>query len=281
MESLTVDDRSSADISISEENDVNNRNSIIALVGGIFFGALAFFLLYQQASEIEKKATPVQILAASEYIPAGVFLKPEMIAKKAVPESYVSPSAIRDPKEVDGLMTLVPISAGEQILSNKFGEGEATLALTLNPGYRAYTLAVDETNGVGNLLRPGNHVDILTKLESEKRVVTSFVFQDIQVLAVGQRLNLRQRSQKGQDSTPSDNDSDYGTVTLAVTPEQAETLMYLEGRPLRLILRGPNDDEIVSVSSQSESEVISKLGHFIPSAKHGIQIIRGASKTGE
>ena len=73
MESLTVDDRSSADISISEENDVNNRNSIIALVGGIFFGALAFFLLYQQASEIEKKATPVQILAASEYIPAGVF----------------------------------------------------------------------------------------------------------------------------------------------------------------------------------------------------------------
>ncbi len=260
---------------------MNNRNSIIALVIGVLFGSLAFFLLYQQASEVEKKTTPVQILVATQYIPAGVFLKPDIVERKAIPDSYVSPSAIRDLKEVDGLMTLVPVSAGEQILSNKFGEGEATLALALNPGYRAYTLAIDETTGVGNLLKPGNHVDILTKLESEKRIVTSFVFQNIQILAVGQKLNWRHISQKSSDSKQSDGDSGYGTVTLAVTPEQAETLMYLEGRPLRLILRGPNDEEIVSIPSQSESEVLSKLGHFTPSAKRGIQIIHGASKTGE
>lgn len=220
----------------------------------------------------------MQILVASQYIPAGVFLKPDMVERKAIPDSYVSPSAIRDLKEVDSLLTLVPISSGEQILSNKFGEGEATLALALNPGYRAYTLAIDETTGVGNLLRPGNHVDILTKLESEKRIVTSFVFQNIQILAVGQKINWRHATQKSTDSNPGDGDSGYGTVTLAVTPEQAETLMYLDGSPLRLVLRGPNDDEVVSITSQSESEVLSKLGHFTPSAKHGIQIIHGDSK---
>ncbi|HJT25443.1 MAG TPA: Flp pilus assembly protein CpaB, partial [bacterium] len=193
----------------------------------------------------------------------------------------VSPSAIRDPKEVDGLMTMVPISAGEQILSNKFGTGEETLSLTLNPGYRAYTLAVDETTGVGNLIRPGNHVDILTKVESEKRSVTSFVFQNVQVLAVGQKINWKSNSTKDSSTNTPTDDTGYSTVTLAVRPEQAETLMYLEGRPLRLILRGPNDDEIVQVPSQSESEVLSKLGRFAPSAKHGIQIIHGVSKSGE
>src|SRR5579862_1556197 len=140
---------------------MNNRNSLIALIIGLLFGGLAFFILFQNAAEVEKKATPVEVLVATDYIPAGVFLKADMVEKKTVPDVYISPSAIRELKEVDGMMTLVPISAGEQILSNKFGEGEATLALALNPGFRAYTIAVDETNGVGGLLKPGNHVDIL------------------------------------------------------------------------------------------------------------------------
>src|SRR5579859_8138804 len=113
---------------------MNSRNSLIALVAGVLFGLLAFFILYQQAAEINKKSTPIETLIASQYIPAGSYLKPEMVEKKAIPEAFIGPSAIRDIKEVDGLMTLAPISANEQILSNKFGSGEGSLALTLNHG---------------------------------------------------------------------------------------------------------------------------------------------------
>jgi pilus assembly protein CpaB len=232
---------------------------------------------------MEHKTTPVGILVASSYIPAGTFLKTDMVDKKSIPESYVSPGTIHDIQEVDGLMTLVPISAGEPILSNFFGAGEAALSTALSRGFRAYTLEVDEPNSVGNLIRPGNHVDILTKMESDKRVITSFVFQDVQVLAVGHKMVGVHRSEKGQESGGSDGggEQSYGTVTLAVTPEQAEILMFLEGRPLRLILRGPGDEEIVSVPSQSESEILSKLGRFVPKANHSIQIIRGNSKQGD
>ena len=259
---------------------MNNQKSFLALAVGVLAGALAFYLLYQNASEIDKKATPVQVLVASDYIPAGIFLKPEMVEKKNIPESYVSPSAIHDLKEVDGLMTLVPLSAGEQILSNKFGAGEETLALTLNPGFRAYTLDVNETSGVGDLLRPGNHVDILAKVDDDKRTMVSFILQNVQIIAVGQKLNWKSSAQK-DSSQGQDNNSSYSTVTLAVKPDEAEMLMDLEGRALRLVLRGPNDEDIVSVPSLSESEVLSKLGHFTPSSRHGIQIIRGGSKTGE
>jgi pilus assembly protein CpaB len=263
---------------------MKDRNSVIALVVGILSGCLAFYLLYQKTSEIEQKATPTQVLVAAHYIPPGTFLNPEMAEKKVFPESYISPSAIRDLKEVDGLMSLVPISAGEQILSNKFGLGEQTLALSLNPGYRAYTLEVNETTGVGNLVRPGNHVDILAKLNSEKRQVTSFVFQDLQVLAVGQKLGyvgMPKKNNGESNSGGNDNSGSYSTVTLAVTPEEAETLMFFEGQSLKLVLRAPNDNEISVVPAQSESEIMAKLGHFTQKASHDIQIIRGNQKRGE
>jgi pilus assembly protein CpaB len=250
-----------------------NRKSIIALAVGILSGLLAFYLLYSTASDIEKKSTPVQVLVATDYIPAGTYLNGSMVAKKEIPESFVSPSAIRDLKEIQGLVPLVPISSGEQILSNKFGMGEETLSLTLNPGYRAFTLAVNETTGVGSLLRPGNHVDILSRFEGDKKVISSFVLQDVKVIAVGQ--NLAGRPQKS--GSGGSEGGAYSTVTLAVTPEQAETLFFLENHPLRLVLRSPNDDEIVNISPQSDSEVISKLGHFSAPTHHnpGIQVIHG------
>jgi len=264
---------------------MNNRNSILAVVAGILFGGLAFFLLYQKTYEIEQKTTPVGILVASHYISSGSQLKADMVEKKEVPESFVSPSAIHDIREVDGLMTLVPISAGEQILSNKFGASEESLAFALNPGYRAYTIEVNETSGVGNLIRPGNHVDIITKTESNKRDITSFVFQNVQVLAVGQKLDWgkQPKANPGTNSTQgNDLNNEYSTITLAVTPEQSEILMFLEGHPLRLVLRAPNDNEIISIPPQGESEVMAKLGRFAPrTQERNIEIIHGNSKSGE
>jgi len=261
---------------------MSNRNSTIALIVGIFFGGIAFFLLYEKASEIEQKSTPTQVLVATRYIPAGSFLNTDLVEKKTIPEAFLNPGIVHTLSEVDGLVNLVPISTGEQILSNKFGAGEESLAFNLNPGYRAYTLEVTETSGIGNLIHPGNHVDVLTKINSNKQEKTSFVFQNLPVLAVGQRLDLTKRSKKNQTNSSSeiaDSNSGYNTVTLAVTPEEAETLMYLEGQPLRLILRSPTDDEIVSIPPQSESEIMAKLGHFTPKIQNRhIEIIHGNSK---
>jgi len=239
---------------------MNQRASIIALIVGLSAGCICFFFLFQKTSEIDKKTTPVEILVAARYIPPGSILTSDMVLKKNIPESYVSPSAVQNITEVSNLLTLVPISTGEQILSNKFGSSSNSLAFNLNNGLRAYTLDVNETSGVGNLIHPGNHVDLISKITSNKSQITTFVFQDIEVLATGQKLS--QNEQKSSDISES-----YTTVTLALTPDQAETLMYLDGQPIRLLLRAANDDEIVSISAKSDSEVLSKIGHFIPSNK--------------
>ena len=239
---------------------MNKRASIIALIVGLSAGCICFFLLFQKTSEIDKKTTPVEILVAAHYIPPGSILTSDMIIKKTIPESYVSPSAVQNINEVSNLLTLVPISNGEQILSNKFGSSGNSLAFNLNSGLRAYTLEVNETSGVGDLIHPGNHVDVIAKITSNKSQITTFVLQDIEVLATGQKL--AQSEQKSSDVSET-----YDTVTLALTPDQAETLMYIDGQPIRLLLRATNDDAIVSISAKSDSEVISRIGHFIPSNK--------------
>jgi Flp pilus assembly protein CpaB len=128
-------------------------------------------------------------------------------------------------------------------------------------------------------------VDIITKTESDKKDVASFVFQNVQIIAVGQKLDWGKQPRSNQGANTSqgnDLNNGYSTVTLAVTPEQSEILMFLEGRPLRLVLRAPNDNEIISISPQSESEVMSKLGHFSSKTQaRNIEIIHGNAKQGE
>jgi len=222
-----------------------------ALAAGIGFGVLAFVLLYQKAAEIEKRSTPVPVLVAVRYIPPGSSVKADWVEKKNVPEAFVSPSALADLRSLEGLVSLAPISSGEQILGNKFGKPGENLSWALDPGFRAFTLAVDDTTGVGGLLSPGDRVDLLYKGSAGGKDATTFLYQNLRVLAVGTRT-----------MSPNDTGASggYSNVTLSVTPAQAEELFFLEGRStLRLVLRGRGDEGKIDLPVADEGTVYRKI----------------------
>jgi pilus assembly protein CpaB len=263
---------------------MKNKNALVALIIGVVFGLLSFFLLYQKLSSLASQSTPVEILVGKTYIPSRTVLRPDQVEKQSIPEKYVSPSAIRDIKEVDGLITLVPISAGEQILSNKFGLADNSLDLTLPQGYRAYTLGVNDTTGVGNLLSPGDKVDIISHVNSDKKQITAIVYQNVLVLATGAQTtpanNPPISTSSPSNSSSNNTENSYSTVTLAVTPDQAEVLTFLEeNHPLRLVLRAMGDDEIESIPPQSDSDLINKIGVFSKPDSKKIEVIRGAQNS--
>jgi pilus assembly protein CpaB len=212
---------------------------------------LAFILLYQKASEIEKRSTPVPILIAIRYIPPGSTIQPDWVERKDVPEAFVSPSALADLRSLEGLVSLAPISSGEQILGNKFGKPGENLSWALDPGFRAFTLAVDETSGVGGLLSPGDRVDLLYKGSAGGKEATTFLYQNLRVLAVGTRTMAPDAS---------GGPSGYNHVTLSLTPAQAEELFFLEGRSvLRLVLRGRGDEGKLALPAADESTLYRKI----------------------
>ena len=113
------------------------------------------------------------------------------------------------------------------------------------PGKRAVTIMIATLSAVGGLINPGDFVDIIAQLnipvrygENEKENVTSVLFQNLQVLAVGTNFKpvgnalVYQAQQKSRSLN----------VTLALTPEEAGLLTFAQSNgKLNLSLRSPNE----------------------------------------
>jgi pilus assembly protein CpaB len=229
------------------------RRTLWAVAAGLAFAGLAFSLLHLKAVEVARRSTPIDVLVANRYIPSHTSVRADWVTRRSIPEAYVGPGALTDLRQVEGLVTLAPLSSGEQIQANKFGRSGVALSGALEPGRRAFTLPLDEAGGVGGLLQPGDRVDLLMKGELGGRECAGFLFQDLRILAVGGRV--RPSGTAPEETASSVAEEGYTHVTLSVSPDQAETLFYLENRSaLRLVLRGEGDGETLRLPPMTESD---------------------------
>jgi len=171
------------------------------------------------------------------------------------PSDFIQPSAIQNPTEVVGQIALAPIKKGEQILNTKlvFPDKSTGLSMQVSPGKRAATVPVNETQGVAKLIKPGDRVDVIAAVDdgdglSKIRKVRT-ILQDVVVLAAGQSImdNLPIQIMKGnEDNFEIRNlraDNNYSTLTLEVSPSEAQLLFHLSSNslPIYFSLRNPND----------------------------------------
>jgi pilus assembly protein CpaB len=113
------------------------------------------------------------------------------------------------------------------------------------PGYRLKAVHADAVSAVGNLIQPGDRVDVLVYLKNFKggaqMQATSTILQDIKVFAVNDQW--RPNDESGGESIATKN------VTLLLTPEQAERLtLASELGKVSLVLRSPDDQLKTEVS---------------------------------
>jgi pilus assembly protein CpaB len=86
-------------------------------------------------------------------------------------------------------VVLAAIEANEPVLALKItGPGQrATLSSLVKPGMKAVTIRVNDVEGVGGFVLPGDHVDIVLTRQIEKgSATTQVVLQNTRVLAVDQ-----------------------------------------------------------------------------------------------
>lgn len=210
-----------------------------AIVVAAALGLLAVFLtnLYLQQREAElrpKKGKEGRVLVAARDISKGVTIDYEMLSFKAMPVKFIEPKALRAKESAVGKTALLTIMAGEQILPSKLvapGRG-LTLAAKTPPGKRAFTISLDAAALVGGMVKPGDHVDILTIFTAP--AITLTLFQDILVLAVGQEMvPTQERGAREKASSAA-----RSTVTLALTPQEVQVLtVAMQHGRIRLTLR--------------------------------------------
>lgn len=245
------------------------------LLVGLLFGLVAAVLAYTQVKEeevVEVVGQEFMKLTSERNLASGDRLLPEMIDAVTIPMEFSEVQSVAVPynPEVRSWLANNDVRVSRDILSGSFilhehllDDPEERFANIISVKGRAVSIPVSEITSVSYFIEPGSRVDILTTLSItgrpttdngllpladtqlsnntlpgsvpglQKRMVTRTIMQNMQVLAVGRATtrNAYLNSKRG-----------YGSITLDVTPEEAEILTFLMSQAdggFTLVLRNP------------------------------------------
>jgi pilus assembly protein CpaB len=212
---------------------------MIMLVLAVVCGLGAMYGTSQLLSkDRNKRPVKEEMLVAVRALKIDEPLKPELFKTVSVPKENVPVGSFKAHKDLVDRLVQIPILADEPVIEAKLAPKGTTAGLVsrIPKGMRAFAIDINETTGVSGFVLPGNRIDIIQGKPSPGHSQAELVLQNVLVLAAGQMF-----------TRPEDKSILARTITLAVTPEQVETLVAARVKgPLTLSLRGVNDTEIVN-----------------------------------
>ena len=178
------------------------------------------------------------VYVAARDIPARALLSDNFITESKRPANEVDPDAVVDRKQIVGKYSLITIPAGSVMTNSKVGAGGAgALPARLPIGMRAVSISIDRVKGVAGLIQPGDRVDVIAVPPRVGNEVphASAILRGALVLAVGNEVETT-------SATPSPENQNLTTITLALTPKQVDLLAAADlNTTLRLALRPPKE----------------------------------------
>lgn len=245
----------------------------------VVLGGLTSYLMWRYVDEVGRAAKPVEtapVVVAAAAIPARTLITAEMVRVQQIPVEARHPAAARAANDVVGKVSRSDLTAGEPVLNTRLflDREESGLAFLVPPDKRAVSVGFTEVIGSGGLIQPSDRVDVIGVFEvkagdqisgtverrdNESTYVSTMVLQNVEVLAVAQRIegqdtrNAAQRTAQesglfgrgGNTQAPrveAQPAPQAKTATLSVTPAEALRLVLAEERgKIRLALRPAND----------------------------------------
>lgn len=229
------------------------KSGFALVVAGVL-AALAWVgmnkLLREREQQMKKELETSTIIVAKQALLPGDELKDSTVDFVSIPKAGRKPFMITKDEYPSFLYRPITrkLERGEPIISSDLGtKGEGLSAFAVEAGYRLLTIAVDEVSGVAGLVERGARVDILLSMTlapeqagpGQKGGVTRMLLTNVLVheTGAGGRAMRRRLEERGRE---------YSTVTLVVTPREAQIIAYAQAEGhLSLLLRGPGDASIV------------------------------------
>jgi pilus assembly protein CpaB len=264
------------------------RASTFVMVGfAVLFGLVAVFLaqtwLNNQAdmrarttdTQQQVAAAPMRtIVVASQPLRFGTELAAPMLKEMPWANDTLPPGAyskISDVLKGGRRVVLAPIEISEPVLAVKItGAGErATLSALVGPGMKAVTIRVNDVEGVGGFVLPGDHVDVvLTRQIDKTQASTEIVLQNTRVLAVDQQADVR-----------SDKAAIAKAVTLEVgTPEAQRLWLAASVGNLSLLLRRAGETTAETTRKVTLSDLNGTSGTADQGDVRKVTVTRGSER---
>ena len=188
------------------------------------------------------------VLCFKRDTPAGTKISREDFNERLVPALGMRNQAVTKENihDVIGRKTAVPHAENEVLFWSDLEGGDPRnrgLSAGIKRRMRAVSISVTGSAGVSGMVKPADHVDVIGTFDFQDagktqsgNLVTCTILQNVLVLATGR--DTAKEGQRGLGGPQG-----YSTVTLEVTPREAEMLAFAEqmrGR-LMLTLRNRND----------------------------------------
>lgn len=231
---------------------------LLALIASM--GVYKFLLDKNRQAERARLQT-VGVVVATVDIPLGTTINPNQVATVAWPKDQQPKDAHSDPKKTVGRVAKRDFLRGEPIVESKLVASEkigGILSLKVPPGMRAFSVKVNEVVGVGGFIVPDARVDVVVTTspnpQRQQEQISKTVLEDVLVLAAGQVIEQKENKPVT-----------VNTVTLAVTPEEAEKLALAsnDGK-IQLVLRHYADSEKVQTAGVDKARLLSSYRNAPP-----------------
>ena len=229
---------------------------IASLVAGLLAALLTRFYIAAKDAEVKdlkdainRKYGTMEVLCYTKEIPSGTVLQKSDLGIKTVPAIGMRGQAltVESVTDIVGKKVLLGHRRGDVVFwadvegGNPAAQG---LSADIKRQMRAVSINCSGAASVSGMVKPNDHVDVIgsfdlsdpTKPSSSKAksIVTSTILQNVLVLAVG-RQTAKMRAQEH---------AAYTTVTLEVTPREAEMLAFTEQMKGRLVLTLRNRNDV-------------------------------------
>lgn len=248
------------------------RSNRLILLIGVFLAIVAFvgIVLIVQGNRgpgSQGPATELPTVFAAKPITLGTEITADMVTVTTTKVTERAANAFSSPSLLLGKIAAKDIAQGKQLTDDDFNRGANITQLSVPLGMRAIAVTVDQSSGVGTVIRTGDYVDLLVGLTGDKFPVITLnptdesftvvsginatsaklLLQGMQV--IGTLLPPPTTAQQTGGATPAPG-SEPSTnlngqseiVILAVEAQQAEVIKFAQmDGSISLVLRSPKD----------------------------------------
>jgi len=218
----------------------------------VICGLTTAMLAYRYLIDLKASYSPdnlVQVVVATENIEKDSLITRSQVKLTDIPGQYANNGAPHSLEKVIGKTATANITVGEQILKSRVVsplDKTNRLRYAIPRDKRAVSIAIDNISGVAGYIKAGDRIDVVATIDvpideqvnGSKRTFSILTLQNIEVLAVGENLELADKKQSAGTKS----------LTLAVKVEDSLPLILASERgSLRLLLRSPVDKRSVAL----------------------------------
>ncbi len=242
---------------------------LFALLAGV--GTMLYLKFLEQ--RLKSQLTPPQkemthVIVASRDLPVGSVINGSTVSSRTVPRAYVN-NDIFTPADFDsikGAILVKPLKSGKMLAHDYIDlKIPKDFSGTIQEGHRAITIQVDEINSISGMVRPGNVIDLFTKMALPKgmgngsaisREAIIPVLEDVLVLATD-KVSAKPNEDEFKYIKSDPRHRAYNTLTLEVTPREAALIAIAQSKgELITALRNINDTGGILFSKVTLADLI-------------------------